>query len=84
MKTVLEFLFVVIKAIVVFAAIIVEFPIKLMATILFVILFIIMAFLAPIFSRITCPKWWEAYGDYAIKWKHNWRLVTWVLKNYDY
>ena len=84
MEKILEFLFVLIKTVIVLLAIVIEFPIKLLATILFVTLFVIMAFFAPIFRRVTCPKWWDAYGNYAIKWKHNWRLVTWVLKNYDY
>jgi len=84
MEKILEFLFVFIRAIVVLVAIAIEFPIKLIASVLFVVLFIIMAFFVPIFRHITCPKWWEAYGNYAIKWKHNWRIVGWVCKNYDY
>jgi hypothetical protein len=84
MKTLLEILFTFIKMIVVVIAIVIELPIKLIAAISFVTLFIIMAFFAPIFKHITCPKWWDAYGDYATKWKHNWRIVGWVFKNYDY
>lgn len=84
MEKILEFLFVLIKTILVLLAIIIEFPIKLIAAALFIALFIIMVFFEPIFRRITCPKWWEAYSDYAVKWKHNWHLVTWVLKNYNY
>lgn len=84
MEKILEFLFVLIKTILVLLAIIIEFPIKLAASVLFITLFIIMAFFAPIFRHVTCPKWWDAYGKYAVKWKHNWHLVTWVLKNYDY
>lgn len=84
MEKILEFLFLVIKTVVVLLAIVIEFPIKLIAAISFVTLFVIMAFFAPIFRHVTCPKWWEAYGDYAVKWKNNWRLVTWVLNNYDY
>jgi hypothetical protein len=84
MKTLLEILFTFIKMIVVVIAIVIELPIKLIAAISFIVLFIIMAFFAPIFRHITCPKWWDAYGDYAIKWKNNWHIVTWVFKNYDY
>ena len=84
MEKILEILFGLIKVVVVLLAIVIEFPIKLIATISFVTLFVIMAFFAPIFRRVTCPKWWDAYGNYAIKWKNNWRIVTWVLKNYDY
>lgn len=84
MQTFLEVTFTFIKMIVVSIAVIIELPIKLTATISFVTLFIIMSFFAPIFRSITCPKWWEAYSNYAIKWKHNWRIVKWTLDNYDY
>ena len=84
MEKILEFLFVLIKTILVLLAVVIEFPIKLFATVLFIVLFIFMAFFAPIFRSISCPKWWEAFSNYAIKWKNNWCLVTWVLKNYEY
>lgn len=84
MQTFLEILFIFIKMIVVVIAIVIEFPIKLIATISFVTLFILMSFFAPVFRNVTCPKWWEAYGNYAIKWKHNWHIVSWVIKNYEF
>lgn len=84
MEKILEVLFILIKTILILLAIIIEFPIKFIASILFVVLFIIMAFFAPIFRHVTCPKWWEAYSNYAIKWKHNWRIVNWVIKKYEF
>ena len=84
MEKILEFLFLSVKAIMVLLAIVIEFPIKLIATVTFIMLFVSAAIFAPLFRRFTCPKWWDIYGNYAIKWKHNWRLVTWVFKNYDY
>lgn len=82
MENIFNFLFWLVKTIMVLSAIVIEFPIKLIALVTFIILFVIAAFFAPLFRHVTCPKWWEAYGNYAIKWKHNWRLVTWVMRNY--
>lgn len=84
MEKILKFLFILIKTILVLLAIIIEFPIKLTASILLIALFIVMTLFMPIFKQVTCPNWWEIYSNYAIKWKHNWRIVGWVLKNYNY
>ena len=84
MEKILEFLFLLVKTIMVLLAIVIEFPIKLIASVTFIILFVIAAIFAPIFKDVTCPYWWEVYGNYAIKWKHNWHIVGWVLKNYNY
>ena len=84
MEKILEFLFLTVKTIMILLAIAIEFPIKLMASIIFLSLFTIAAIFAPIFRHTSCPKWWDVFGNYAIKWKNNWHLVTWVFKNYDY
>lgn len=84
MEKILHFLLLTVKAIMVLLAIVIEFPIKLIASVSFIILLVIAAIFAPIFRNVTCPHWWEVYGKYAVKWKHNWHIVTWVFKNYDF
>ena len=84
MEKILDFLFLTVRIIMVLLAIAIEFPIKLTASISFIVLFLIAAIFAPILRHAPCPKWWDVYGNYAIKWKNNWRLVTWACKNYDY
>lgn len=84
MEKILSFLFLTVKTVMVLLAIIIEFPIKLVALVTFIMLFTVAAIFAPIFRHVSCPKWWEAYGNYAVKWKHNWNIVTWVFRNYDF
>ena len=83
MKTLLEILFTFIKMIVVVLAIVIELPIKVVAIALFLAIFIVSAFFAPLFSKIRSPKWWDMLCEYCMH-PFNFVIYKWVNYHYDY
>lgn len=83
MQKFLEILFIMIKMIVIAIAFCIEVPVKIIAMVLFIAIFIIVSFFAPLFSKISAPEWWEVLADYCMHPLY-FPLVKWVNKYYDY
>ena len=83
MQKFLEILFTMIKMIVVIIAFCIEVPVKIIAMILFIAIFIVAAFFAPLFSKISSPEWWEVLAEYCMH-PLEFKLIKWVNKYYDY
>lgn len=83
MQKFLEILFMIIKMIVVTIAFCIEVHVKIGSIILFIAIFIMVSFFAPLFSKISAPEWWEVFAYYCMHPLY-FPLVKWVNKYYDY
>lgn len=60
---------------------IIELPIKVFLTLLFLVVFTTLAFFSPFLKKWMAPKWWDKWYDY-IKRPFHFKSVKWVLRNY--
>ena len=81
MDKLLENIYDVVVFIVLFFSVLIELPIKIFLTLLFLVLFTILAFFAPIFNNFVAPKWLNNWHDY-IKNPLIFKSVNWILNNY--
>lgn len=83
MRYIFIFLYTMVKLIVMTVAVVIELPVKVVLTLSSIGLFIIMAFLTPLFNKVTCPDWWHNFTDYCVNYT-NWILPEWVNRNYKF
>ena len=81
MDRLLENIYRLITFIVLLVLAIIELPIKVFFTLLFLIVFTILAFFAPFINKWTAPEWWDKWHDY-IKSPFKFKSTKWVLYNY--
>lgn len=81
MDTLLENIYKLITFIVITVLAIIELPIKVFLTLLFLVVFTILAFFAPFVNKWTVPKWWDNWYYYINK-PFQFKSVKWVLHNY--
>lgn len=82
MERLLENIYRLITFIVTLVVAIIELPIKVFFTLLFLVVFTILAFFAPFVNKWTAPKWWDSWYNY-IKNPFKFKSVRWVLRKYQ-
>ena len=83
MQKLLEILFTIIKTIVITIVFCIEVSMKIGAITLFIAIFIVAAFFAPLTNKIYFPKWWESFANYCVHPLY-FPLVEWIKGHYDY
>ena len=78
-----DILYVIIKMIVTFVAVIIELPIKIALMVFAIMLFIVLAFLTPLINKLECPDWWGNFMHYSTH-LNEWILPEWVNRNYKF
>jgi pilus assembly protein TadC len=81
MDRLLENIYRLITFVVTIVVAIIELPIKVFLTLLFLVVFTILAFFAPFINKWMAPKWWDNWYDY-IKNPFKFKSVRWVLRKY--
>lgn len=81
MDKILENIYRLITFVVIIVVAIIELPIKVFLTLLFLTIFITLAFFAPLVNKWAAPKWWDNWCEY-IKKPFEFKSVKWVLRNY--
>lgn len=81
MDRLLENIYRLITFIVAIVVAIIELPIKVFLTLLFLVVFITLAFFSPLINKWMAPKWWDNWYDY-VKRPFRFKSVKWVLRNY--
>lgn len=81
MEKILEFLYNIVKLNIGAIALAIELPIKVISTVVFLAVFIILAPFAPWLNNCNVPDFWDIWVEYNKKPLH-FVLLEWVIKKY--